>query len=35
MPKEIQEDIGLFGAFLRGFFVASGSVTDPAKNYHF
>jgi len=35
MPVAIEKDIGLFGAFLRGFFVASGSVTDPAKNYHF
>lgn len=35
LPNVIEKDIGLFGAFLRGFFVASGSVTDPAKNYHF
>lgn len=34
MPGFIEEDIGLFGAFLRGLFVSTGSVTDPARHYH-
>jgi DNA-binding protein WhiA len=34
VPDIIQEDIGLFGAFLRGLFVSTGSVTDPSRHYH-
>lgn len=35
VPGYIFEDLGLFGAFLRGVFISTGSVTDPTKNYHF
>jgi DNA-binding protein WhiA len=35
IPAYIFEDLGLFGAFLRGVFISTGSVTDPTKNYHF
>lgn len=35
IPGYIFEDLGLFGAFLRGVFISTGSVTDPTKNYHF
>ncbi len=34
-PDFIENDIGLFGAFLRGLFVSSGSITDPSRHYHF
>jgi len=34
LPGIIEKDIGYFGAFLRGLFVSSGSVTDPSKHYH-
>uniref|UniRef100_A0A7C5Y7C9 Probable cell division protein WhiA n=2 Tax=Fervidobacterium nodosum TaxID=2424 RepID=A0A7C5Y7C9_9BACT len=33
-PNMISEDIGFFGAFLRGLFVSTGSITDPSKHYH-
>ncbi|MFN4200441.1 DNA-binding protein WhiA [Fervidobacterium riparium] len=35
VPEGIEKDIGLFGAFLRGLFVSTGSVTDPLRSYHF
>ncbi|WP_069292675.1 DNA-binding protein WhiA [Fervidobacterium thailandense] len=35
IPKFLSDDIGFLGAFLRGLFVSCGSVTDPAKHYHF
>ncbi|MFN3691604.1 MAG: DNA-binding protein WhiA [Fervidobacterium sp.] len=34
IPDIISKDIGFFGAFLRGFFVSTGSITSPAKHYH-
>lgn len=34
IPDIISRDIGFFGAFLRGFFVATGSITDPSRHYH-
>ncbi len=34
-PNEIEDDIIYFGTFLRGLFVASGSITDPSRHYHF
>uniref|UniRef100_A0A7C4RVV5 Probable cell division protein WhiA n=1 Tax=Fervidobacterium thailandense TaxID=1008305 RepID=A0A7C4RVV5_9BACT len=35
VPRFLGDDIGFLGAFLRGLFVSCGSVTDPAKHYHF
>ncbi|ABR31222.1 hypothetical protein SU69_06960 [Thermosipho melanesiensis] len=35
VPSYVFEDWNCFAAFLRGVFVSSGSITDPAKNYHF
>lgn len=35
IPKFLGDDVGLLGAFLRGLFVSCGSVTNPAKHYHF
>ncbi|MBO8160475.1 MAG: DNA-binding protein WhiA [Thermosipho sp. (in: Bacteria)] len=35
IPNYIFEDISFFAGFLRGVFVASGSLTDPVKSYHF
>ncbi|QTA37344.1 DNA-binding protein WhiA [Thermosipho ferrireducens] len=35
LPEYIFNDVGLFSCFLRGVFVASGSLTDPSKSYHF
>ncbi|OOC42117.1 DNA-binding protein WhiA [Thermosipho sp. 1074] len=35
IPSYIFEDLSYFSAFLRGLFIASGSVTDPVKSYHF
>ncbi|SHH19002.1 DNA-binding protein WhiA [Thermosipho atlanticus] len=34
IPRYIFEDISFFAGFLRGVFVASGSLTDPVKSYH-
>jgi DNA-binding protein WhiA len=32
--KELFEDPAIFGAFLRGAFISSGSVVDPARHHH-
>jgi hypothetical protein len=34
IPDYIFSDISFFSSFLRGVFVASGSLTDPIKSYH-
>ncbi|MBO8140300.1 MAG: DNA-binding protein WhiA [Thermosipho sp. (in: Bacteria)] len=34
IPNYIFSDISFFSSFLRGVFVASGSLTDPIKSYH-
>lgn len=34
IPSIINDDIGFFGAFVRGLFVSAGSITDPSKHYH-
>ncbi len=34
IPAKISDDPALFGIFLRGLYLASGSVVDPAISYH-
>ncbi|AFK05774.1 MULTISPECIES: DNA-binding protein WhiA [Mesotoga] len=34
IPRPVREDPVYFGAFLRGLYLAGGSVVDPSKEYH-
>lgn len=34
IPKKISDDAALFGDFLRGLYLASGSIIDPIVSYH-
>jgi DNA-binding protein WhiA len=34
LPRLVKEDPAYFGAFLRGLYLAGGSIIDPSKGYH-
>ncbi len=34
LPEFVREDPAYFGAFLRGLYLAGGSIIDPSKGYH-
>ncbi len=34
LPQKVKSDAVYLGAFLRGLFLASGSIVDPSKGYH-